>query len=92
MAVREKNNSKCKYCGGIADGSGHVIPRGRIRTRHILENGISFCYRHHVMFDNNIRFRLYIIDVLVSKEVYKKLKEIASGRKTVKECGFITID
>ena len=90
--VREKNDNKCKYCGGIANGSGHVIPRKRIRTRHVFENGISFCCNHHFMFDNHVRFRLHIINILVGKEVYKKLKEIANGRKTVEECGFITID
>jgi len=92
IAVREKNSNKCKYCGGMGEESGHIIPRKRMRTRYVLENGISFCHRHHVRFDNNVVFRQHIIDVLVSKEVYNKLKEIVSGRTTAKECGFITVD
>jgi len=80
------------WCGRIGSGTAHVIPRGRKRTRYVMENGWYSCIPCHRKFDDDPCFRKKVISTLVGISVYKDLKEVADGKKTFVECGFTEID
>jgi len=91
-AVLETHDYKCFYCGGEGTDPCHVVPRGKMKTRYILENGVCLCRTHHIAFDDVQKFRKHIIEMYIKRELYNKLLEVASGKSNYEECGFTNIE
>jgi len=80
LAVKEKYDYLCFYCGAEGTDPAHIIGKGRSKkTRYVLENGICLCRKCHIAFDTDQKFRKHIINVL--KDLYQKLMEVKNGRK-----------
>jgi len=48
IAIRNKFNNSCAYCGGTEYlHAAHILPREIREFRHNLDNGICLCARHH---------------------------------------------
>ena len=85
------NDGKCMWCGGEGCDPCHIIPRGFLLTKWLVENGLWFCRKHHIKFDADRKFRAHIIKVLVKVEVYNKLCEVRDGKRSYEECGFTIV-
>ena len=90
--VRKRDRNKCKWCGRPGDAASHIIPRARMRTRYVLENGWCSCTECHTKYDSNKRFRRIVINILIDKVIYNKLKEIADGKKKPADYGFTEVN
>ena len=88
MAIRLKNDCKCEWCGKEGHGVAHIIPRKVVATRYILQNGWCACNLCHRKFDTIKIFRERIINILIGRNIYKYLREVANGYKTCSERGF----
>ena len=42
-AVKKKARGRCAHCGSSLSSAHHIIPRGVLKTRWLLENGIYAC-------------------------------------------------
>lgn len=48
LAVKERDNNKCVYCGETKMvNAHHLIPRENKFFRHLIENGVTLCQKHH---------------------------------------------
>ena len=92
IQIREKSEGKCEYCGREGCDSAHIISRKFLKTRYLKQNGIYLCRECHIKFDNNIEFRELLIKVLITLEIYEKLKRIRDGEDRTEEYGFEIID
>ena len=92
MAIRLKSDCKCEWCGKEGHGVAHIIPRAQMKTRYVLQNGWCACNLCHTKFDNNGMFRNRVINILIGMIKYRKLTEVAYGKKTCSECGFEEVD
>ncbi len=89
--VLDKYDCKCVYCGGEGTDPCHIVSRRKMKTRYILENGICFCRKHHIAFDNVQKFRKHIIEMYIKRKLYNKLLEVSNGKSNYEECGFTNI-
>jgi len=82
-AVKNKYNNKCALCGNEKLlNAHHIIPREIKETRHMIENGVALCPKHH-KFDKTYsahRNPLWFIIQLekVCPDDLRKLMEIAN--------------
>ena len=63
-----------------------------MRTRYVLENGWWSCPECHKKYDDNREFRFKLINILIGTETYFKLRDIADGKKTVRDCGYTEVN
>lgn len=87
-AVKLQNDEKCEWCGQPEVDPCHIIPRKFVRTRYLLQNGLSFCRNHHNEFDRDIKFRKKILNLLVGREKYENLKSIRDDRNNPEDFGY----
>lgn len=79
-------------CGGIGTDPCHIVGRS-LSVRWILENGFIGCRSCHIKFDDKKnRFREKIINVVIGRELYDRLKEIKNGKRTAEYYGFKEIN
>lgn len=52
-AVKDRDGWKCRKCGKVPDTpqglhAAHVFSRRSANTRHLVANGVTLCYYHHM--------------------------------------------
>ena len=52
-AVVERDGKICQKCGEFGDNPHHMISRRYLATRHVLDNGLTLCTKHHVPYAHN---------------------------------------
>lgn len=90
FAIIDRDEYKCRYCGGNGTDPAHILRRGYRKLRYVLENGLCLCHECHFLFDSDKEFREKLIRLLI-KDIFIKLGEIKDGRSTVKECRFTEV-
>lgn len=82
FAVKRKDKYKCLWCGSNSHlTSAHIIPRKYLKTRYLLENGITLCgtlgCRTHYLYDSGDKKGLHRVSTILNYDLYKKLKKTA---------------
>ena len=91
-AVIEKSDWKCLHCNEEADSPHHIVPRGNLKTRYILENGLNCCARLHRMFEASAKIKERAIRIYIGKERYENLQKIAHGQATLEDYGYSEVE
>jgi hypothetical protein len=80
LVVRTRDNFKCQKEGCPASGKymhcAHIFTRSRMFTRWDLDNGITFCYYHHLLWSHRepVEFTLWCMERL-GKEKFEELRK-----------------
>lgn len=79
QAVQELYNGRCIICQSSWNTAAHhVVGRGHLETRWLLENGIWICGDHHSYLHNLIFKEMYIVhSILIGQDTLKALFDLA---------------
>lgn len=48
--VVERDKSICQKCGEFGDNPHHVVLKRYLAVKHLLDNGLTLCSKHHVPY------------------------------------------
>jgi hypothetical protein len=88
LTIRTRDNFKCQKEGCNASGNhmhcAHIFTRSRLSTRWNLDNAITLCYYHHLLWAHRepVEFTLWCIERLGKKKFEElRKKSIACNEK-----------
>ncbi len=89
VAVCELVDNQCQYPGctcrrGVKGH--HGVPRGFLKTRLVVENGVALCPRHHNLVEHTEKQGNYspydkTMEILMGKQLYRDLQMLATMRE-----------
>lgn len=93
QAIGNKYGWNCPHCSGIG-GAHHIVPRGCLKTRYILDNGIYACDYLHRVFERprSDKTRMKYIRLYVTWDKYRKLWEVANDKAVANDFGFQEVE
>jgi len=92
-AVSELYNYKCPHCGNTGSAH-HIISRGCLKTKYILENGFYCCDKLHRTFEteNGLEKRNEALRIYIGIEKFDNLNKIKSSLAQAEDFGYTIIE
>jgi hypothetical protein len=83
---------KCIHCNDTETlQAHHVIPRGNMRTRYVLENGFPTCHKLHRLFEKSRKDAEKQVTFYLGRDVYQNLLAISRGKAEPEDFGYTVI-